>query len=211
MTASSPSVVPWTALLLMGPSGVGKTTAAQTLAGRYGVPWLGADDVRIALQRVARPCHHPDLHFFLTTPDVWSLPVPQLVDGWIGVARVVSSALEEIIAHHLAVSAVGPLIIEGDGILPALAARASFGGIHAAPGCIQGVLVDEPDADALLQQMLLRGRGFAIEPSATQRAMALAACQFGRWLRAEADRHTIPVVPSRPLSTLADRIEVALQ
>ena len=39
----------WSVLLLGGPSGVGKTTAARTLAAQLGVAWLMVDDLRRAL------------------------------------------------------------------------------------------------------------------------------------------------------------------
>lgn len=40
----------WTVLLIGGPSGRGKTTAARRIGTRLGVPWLQVDDLRLALQ-----------------------------------------------------------------------------------------------------------------------------------------------------------------
>src|SRR5688572_10832032 len=116
----------WRVLLIGGGSGVGKTVLARKLAQRFGVSLVLADDIRMAVQRIATPDQHPALHYFLTQEDVWNQPIDVLLAGWIGVAEVVSQALVAVIAHHICVPDVGPIIIEGDGVLPSLITETKF-------------------------------------------------------------------------------------
>ncbi len=110
-------------LLIGGPSGVGKTIAAQQVGIRLGMPWVQVDDLRLALQHsgAVLPEGTAALYFFLQTPNVWTLPPEQLRDALIAVGEGMAPAIEVVIANH--VDTLAPVVIEGDGILPSLFAR----------------------------------------------------------------------------------------
>src|SRR5205814_5465657 len=111
-------------------------------------------DIRMAIQRVTTPDQLPDLHYFLSTDNVWDQPPEALCAGWIAVAKTTSTALEIVIAHHLIVEDVGPLIIEGDAVLPRMAAQNVFamsGSIKS--GEVRSVFLYESDEVILLENM----------------------------------------------------------
>ncbi len=198
---------PWTVLLIGGHSGAGKTTVAYDLARRSGAACTQVDDIRLALQQVITPAERPALHFFLATPDVWRRPPAELCAGLIAVGELVSAALDIVIAHHLATAR--PLILEGDGIVPALAAQSSFGGVEHGDR-VRAVFLVEPDVAVVQAGMLSRGRGYDDRSAAEQAAQARMNRLYGRWLHQEAERMGLPVLPSRPWPTLADRIIAAI-
>jgi len=68
------------------------------------------------------------------------------------------------------------------------------------------VIIIEPDEDALLKNMLARGRGVDILTSQEQRTEAHAKWLYGQWLVEEARRYHVPFVTSRPWETLLERI-----
>jgi 2-phosphoglycerate kinase len=200
----------WRVLLVGGASGVGKTVAARVVARRLGISQLYVDDVRMAIQRVTTPEQQPALFYFLQ-PQVWQQPPEALLAGFMGVAEALVPALEAIIAHHVGVPSVDPVLIEGDGIAPALAATTIlhnllFGGSMPLEGKLRAVYVDEPSEEELLAHMLERGRGFEASPSDEQRRIAHACWRYGQWLTAEAGARGVPVVPARPFASLPERI-----
>ncbi len=199
----------WKVLLIGGSSGTGKTDAARQLARRFGVSVLLADDVRMALQRATTPEQQPALHFFAGQHDVWDQPTDVLRDGWIGVMRVVSDALQAVIAHHLCVDGAGPVIVEGDAVDPRLAALERCAWCDATGG-VRSVLLVEPEETALLGNMRHRGRGFDEFSLREQINFARGASQFGQWLRAESEGCGLPVLTCRPWDTLAARIVEAV-
>jgi hypothetical protein len=178
-----------------------------------GVSQLYVDDVRMALQRMTTPEQHPALFYFLQ-PQVWQEPPEALLTGFIGVAEALVPALEAIIAHHVGVPSVDPVVIEGDGIAPALAATTVlhhllWGGSMPLEGKMRAVYVDEPSEEELLAHMLERGRGFEASPSDEQRRIAYACWRYGQWLIAEARARGTPVVSARPFASLPERILAA--
>jgi hypothetical protein len=66
--------------------------------------------------------------------------------------------------------------------------------------------VTEPDEEALLQNMLTRGRGIETMTMQEVRTEAHAKVLFGQWISDEAQRLGLPVIESRPFDTLAQRI-----
>ena len=133
---------------------------------------------------------------------MWSRPPEELCDRLIAVGRVVSDALEIVVAHHVATDA--PLVLEGDDLLPAMAARGSFASLDVGRR-VRAVVLVEPDEAAILDAMLARGRGVDRHTEREQRTQARASWLYGEWLRREAEAHGIPVIEPRPWATLLDR------
>lgn len=187
-------------LLLGGSSGVGKTRLAAELARRLGIGWLSADDIRLVLQRATRGTALPTLHAFFD--DLPQLDAATIATRYRAVAAIVSDALEIIVAHHVATAL--PVLIEGDTILPALAAQRSFAGL-AVPSAVRAVFLVEPDPVQLRQNTLDRGRGAEALPAEELEAHLGFSWQYGQWLAGEAAALHLPVVEARPYATLLTR------
>jgi len=192
-------------LLLGGPSGVGKTIVARQLGLRLGISWLQVDDLRLALQwsRVTFPRETAALYFFEETPGIWNLPPERLRDGLIAVGEVISPAIEVVITNHVDTKA--PIIIEGDGILPSLFARPEVRD-RAAGGHGRAVFLVEPEEEMLFTNTLARRRGIAERTENELRTEARAKWLYGQWLTSEAQHYGMPVLESRPWSTLLERL-----
>ncbi len=195
-------------LLIGGASGVGKTSVAKQLGLRLGRSWLYLDDVRLAFQRsrVTLPEKTEALYFFEETPAVWTLPPEHLRDGLIGVGQVLSPALEVIIENH--VDTAAPVVIEGDAILPSLWSRPSVRD-RVSKGRVQVVFLIETEEEAMLTNVLARGRGVGTRPETELWTEARAKWLYGQWLAEEANRFGLPVMEPRPWSTLVARILTA--
>ncbi len=204
----------WKVLLIGGSSAIGKTTVARALGRRLGVSVIPADDIRLAVQQMTTTAAHPHLHYFLDDPHIWRQPPEVLRDGFIAVSRAVSPAVESVVAHHV-VTDVGPIILEGDNILPGMAAQGHFSDIRFFAGLecgddVRSVFLVEPDEEALLHNARARGRGFDDLPVEEQRTIVRAVWLYGQWVRQEAEAHGLPVVPVRPWMTLTDRVLAAI-
>ena len=179
-------------LLIGGPSGVGKTTVAAQVARRLDVPWLMVDDLRLALMRSGLPI-----------PDNPHAGAFDPADGLVAVGEAVAPAIEVVIENH--VDQRLPVVIEGDGILPSLFERESVR-TRATGGRVRVIYLAEPDQDALYANLVARGAdGWRDD----LRWYARRSAAYGEWLRAEAERRGLPVVPTRPRHTVVDRILTA--
>jgi 2-phosphoglycerate kinase len=199
---------PWRILLIGGGSGTGKTRTAELVAGRFGIPWLQVDDFRLALQRATTADQHPALHYFLAEEPLWARPEEELVEALKEIARLMSAALEIVIAHHLSLGQ--PVVIEGDALDPRMAAGTHFAG-HEAAGLVRSVVLVEPHEDAVLAAMEARGPRGGTGDEATLPAQARVAWLYGQWLQGEALRLGLPVVSARPYERLAARVEKDLR
>ena len=201
----------WRVLLIGGPSGVGKTVVARTLGRRLGASWLQVDDIRLAFQRAgARLPNEADtraLNYFIQTSDVWSQAPELLRDALLAVGEALAPALEVIIENHVDTDA--PVIIEGDGILPSLLARPPVAE-RVARGHVRAVFLVETSREALYRNMLDRGRGYELAPEAARRAEARAKWLYSYWIEQEATRLRLPVITSRPWTSLPRRVLSAL-
>lgn len=202
----------WRVLLIGGSTGVGKTSLARALSQRFGVPLLLADDIRMSIQAVTTPEQLPTLHYFFSHEHIWDQPVEALVNGWFGVAETVSKALEMVIAHHVVVEGVGPIIIEGDGILPGLCTKHEFawsGPVEA--GKVRSFFIHEAEEAVLLDNVRRRGRGFDTISPAQQINFGRAAASFGDQIAKQAEALMIPVLSCHPWETLQERALQSLE
>jgi 2-phosphoglycerate kinase len=194
-------------ILIGGSSGTGKTQTATELARRHHATLLLADDLRLALQREISASQNPALHFFESDNYLSRLSATEIRDGLIGVATVISHALEIVVAHHLHTEL--PVVIEGDGILPSLAAASSFAGREAS-GRVRSVFLIETDPTEIVSNSLKRGRGAESRPPEEQKRLGESSVLFGGWIALEAKRLQLPAISARPWSTLLDRAETAV-
>jgi 2-phosphoglycerate kinase len=192
----------WIVLLIGGPAAVGKTSAAKRIATISGATLLQADDVWLALQRAIDPKDSPLLHTF-SSPEVWQRSSAELVALKRELAALVSSSLELVVAHHLRVE--DRVVIEGVWITPEFAARGEYAGT-APGGRRRAVFVLEEDAARIKDTLLQRGRGFDDWTSADRDAMAAMQAGYAKWLRTQALMRSVPIVESRPVLRLAERI-----
>src|SRR5262245_35518977 len=206
----------WRVLLIGGNSGAGKTVVAQALARRFGISVLLVDDVRLAIQQMTTPEPLPDLHLFVSDQQAALLTPELMCDGLVVVGRAMAPALKIIVAHHVVVAGAGPIIIEGDGILPELASQRRFQELKHFWGLqtgreVRAVFLFEPDEDAIFENMQARDRGYQDLAPDQQRTIARASWLYGRWLQQEALAHDLSAVPSRPWETLIDRVLAAIE
>lgn len=203
--------VGWRVLLIGGNSGVGKTFIARELVRPLGIPFIMADDIRIALQQATTAVHNPNLHVFLGYEEAqWQQPETILRD-WITVANEMIKPLKAIMAHHIFVEEAGQLIIEGDSILPALARQQTF---NDAPGSnkvvigekVQAIFMIEDNEEKILSNLRQRDRGISAVSEKQQAAFARASALYARWLAQEARANQIPVLAAEPRENIMERI-----
>lgn len=204
----------WRVLLIGGNSGAGKTRVAQALANRFNRPHLLVDDVRMVIQQMTTPAEQPAIHYFLVHPTIWQKPPEALCEGFITVGNALARPLSVVIAHHVFVESAGPAILEGDGILPSLAAQRNFANMHFTPAVVtnevRSLFLIESDEEAILRNMRQRGRGFENVPLKEQETLVRASWLYGQWLRRQADHYGLPAIESRPWETLLERVLRAL-
>lgn len=194
-------------LVILGASGTGKSTVAESLSRRLGRTWLQCDDLRLMLQfsgllrQEAEDC----LNIFLA-PDAWKLSTSDLVDGLIRVTELLEPALRVIIHSHVVTDA--PMILEGDGIHPRLAIGDVLRPL-VDDGTIRFCCLSTPPKDVLLANMVARNRGMDGLGDEERAAQATVYSAFGAWLEHESGKAHIPIVPSLPHESLADRVLAA--
>lgn len=199
----------WRVLLIGGNSGSGKTIISQALASRFDRPLLLVDDFRMVIQQMSTPAEQPGIHYFLVHPTIWQKPPEALCDGFITVGNALTRPLSVVIAHHVFVESAGPAILEGDGILPALAAQRNFANMHFSPAVVtnevRSLFLIESDEEIILRNMRQRGRGFEHFSPKEQETLVRASKLYGQWLRRQADHYGLPVIEARPWETLLER------
>lgn len=210
-----PAPAPWQVLLVGGSSGVGKTAATQQLARHLGVSQLLVDDVRLALQEFTSAEQYPDLHHLELALGAGGLSAEEICSGLIRVGELLVAPLATIIAHHVVVAGVGPVIIEGDGVTPQLATKTDFAGQKFFWGLrladqVRSLFIVEPEEDVILANMRARGRGFDQLVPDEQRTEAHASWLYGQWLQREAAARGLAVIPARPWETLGARMSATL-
>jgi 2-phosphoglycerate kinase len=193
---------PWQVLLLGGASGTGKTAVSYRLAHYFGVGLTEVDDFQALLERMTTPEQQPVLHFWRTHPAPDQLSATEIFEQGLEVGRVIASGLDAVIANHLEEQT--PVVLEGDFIHPALAAQKTFSGISN-NGQVRAVFLYEDDEQQLLANFLQR------EPeSGPQVVRARVSWLYGQWLKQEAQRYNLPVLPARPWDTIFERMIAAV-
>jgi 2-phosphoglycerate kinase len=198
--------VAWDVLLIGGGGGTGKTTAAAQVAARVGAAFGQVDDFRLVLQRSLPPDVAPGLHFFLDR-DVAPHMLADALAAQRAIANFMTHALEPVIAHHVETRL--RLVLEGDAILPSLALQSRHAGI-ATLGRVAAVYLEEPDRAVIAANVRRRDCGFRALRREGKEAMVSLQHGHGAWLCEEARRVGVPVLPSRPWTTLAQRILLAV-
>jgi len=191
---------PWKVLLIGGSSGVGKTVVARELAAHLSLSLLLLDDIRLALQQATSKETNPELHVFLDYRAEQWRNAESIYADWIAVGKAMIKPLDAIISHHIVVPDVGPLIIEGDGILPIASSQILE------PKDVCAVFIVEQDEQQLLQNLRSRGRGFNDWDEIEQKGFAHASWLYGRWLAQEAKKLDLPVIDAGPQQTLLERL-----
>ena len=182
---------PWTALLIGGASGAGKTSVSYRVAQHFGVGITEVDDFQVVLEKMTTPEQQPVLHFWNTHPNPMSLSPEEIYKQGIEIGQVMMPALKAVIENHI--ESQQPIVLEGDFILPVLAAQY--------PGHVRGVFIYEPDESQILANYLSR------EPeSGPQEFRARVSWLKGEWLKQEAERLGVTVLASRPWDTLLSRL-----
>ena len=194
-------VTQWRILLIGGSSATGKTSVARKLCHQYRVPLLLVDDVRLALQAITSPASHPEIHTFVSPDTKAFQSADSVFQGLIAVAEAMEPALRAIIAHHIAVGDAGPLVLEGDGLLPRIASAEHLSGQVEFPGgvaksSIAGVFLIEDDHDRLRASMEMRDRGFNALSDSEQAALVEGSFRFGQFLKDQAQQYGVEVIDS---------------
>ena len=124
-----------------------------------------------------------------------------LIGGHSGVGKTV-------VANHVATDT--PTIFEGDGVLPALAARRVFANRDAGTS-VRAVFLIEEYKTRLFRSAMERGRGFELLTPGHQRHQVRVSWLYGQWLKQEVVCYGLPVVTPHPWETLAERIVNVIQ
>ncbi len=180
----------------------GKTSVSYRLARHFGAGITEVDDFQALLERMTTREQQPAIHFWRTHPAPEQLSVAETVRHLLEQGEAMMPGLEGVIANHLETST--PLVLEGDFLLPRLAAQASFSGL-ASGGRVRGVVLHEPDEQQFVANYLSR------EPeSGPQVRRAHVSWLHGLRLREEAEKHGLPVVLARPWDTVLERLIAAV-
>ena len=195
MSETDLNELPWSVLLLGGPSGVGKTSASYALARRFGVGICEIDDLHIVAKAMTTPAQQPVLHRWDTDPRAHALSAERILELHIAVCRVMSPSIEAVVSNHVETNT--PIVLEGDYVLPEVLPRVG--------SRVAAVFLYEPDETQIVRNFARR------EPDGGEQAKrARVSWLFGRWLKEECARHGAIALPPRPWNTLLDRIVEAI-
>jgi 2-phosphoglycerate kinase len=193
---------PWDVLLVGGPSGAGKSSLAYPLAREQGLPVLEIDDIICALQAMTTPEQQPELFYWQTHPGALAAPADEIMRQGIALTAAVEPALAAVVGNHLETNM--PVVIEGDFLRPSFAVQSRYAD-QSAGTRVRGIFVMEDDPGQIVANYAAR------EPDAgDQKVRAEVSVAWSRWLAAEAQRHGVPAIASRPWTDLIARAYAAL-
>jgi 2-phosphoglycerate kinase len=193
----------WLVLLIGGASGSGKTSVSYRLAQHFGIGITEVDDIYTAVMHMTTPEQQPILYYWDTHPEAQHFSAEEIVKLHLATCHQLIPAFEAVIANHLEGNV--PLVLEGDWLLPSLAAQPSFGGF-ANEGRVRGLFLHEDDEEQFVQNYLLR------EPvEGRQEGRARVSWLHSRWLQQQALETGCLVVPARPWENSFERILKSLE
>lgn len=186
----------WDVLLIGGASGVGKTSVSYRIARHAGVGITEIDDFQVVLERMTSPDEYPEFHLWRRDPGAFLAMLEDEKLGFmIRYSTRMGEALEYVIANHLEDGP--PIVLEGDFLLPSLAAKPVYDDVPAA-GRVQALFIYEPDEQQIARNYLAR-------EGEDQPERARLSWRYSEWLRDEAERLGLAVLPSRPWDSLLER------
>jgi 2-phosphoglycerate kinase len=192
----------WDVLLVGGPSGAGKSSLAYPLARELGIPVLEIDDMVCALQAVTTPEQQPELFYWQTHPEALAAPADEIMRQGIALTAALEPAVAAVVGNHLETDM--PVVIEGDFLRPSFTIQSRYADQPAGTR-VRGIFVLEDDPAQIVANYAAR------EPDVgEQRARAEVSVAWSRWLAAEAQRHAVPAIASRPWTNLIARANAAL-
>ncbi len=191
----------WQVLLLGGASGVGKSQISYRLARHFGVGLTEVDDFQVILEAMTSPVDFPEFHFWRTQPEVANhMGEEEHLAFGRRYAQRMSQAIELVIANHL--ESRTPVLLEGDFIMPALAAQSRFGDFDAA-GQVRALFLYEDDEDQIRRNYLAR-------EAEDQPERARISWRQSNSIRQDAERLGLPAIPARPWDTVLERAIAAI-
>lgn len=183
----------WQVLLIGGASGSGKTSLSYRLAHHFGVGITEADDIHQAIMSMTTPEQQPILFRWRVDPAVRQWPAERILEHFLDVCTQMAPAYEAVIANHLEPDI--PLVLEGDYLLPALAAQSTFGGFPN-NGRVRGLFVHEEDEEQFIYNYLQR------EPAqGRQSRRARVSWLHSQWLVQQVAEVGGIILPARPWAT----------
>ncbi|MDP6666576.1 MAG: isopentenyl transferase family protein [Dehalococcoidia bacterium] len=211
--------MPWKILLIGGSTGTGKTRLAQELGRELRVSVLQVDDLRLGLQAITTETSHPALHSFTGASAEKTLNNPEsIVEGYLSVAEIMEPAVRAVMSHHIDVADTGPLIIEGDGILPRLGSVEYLRQVdswfqNVADDTVRSLFLVEEDLQQLRANMYGRARGDGNAPGdreGDRSILSQGGWRLGQKFKIDAGTYSVPVILSRPFDGLLQRALDAL-
>ena len=189
--------------MIGGSAAVGKTTAARAVAARYCVSVLPVDAFWLALKAATNSGSHPELHYFDPSDEgMFGLTAEYLCERHIKSAEAISQAMDPVIEYYLWER--WPVIVEGAWITPAAARRWTR-----QSEAVRALFIHEPDMDEVLAAMIARSGKRNPTPRKKGKGLSEVLWLFGNWVREQALAERLPVVDTRPRTTLADRVLAA--
>lgn len=189
-------------VLIGGSAGSGKTTLARSLAGELGAGWLQVDSVWLALKAAADPASAAfrllDVAERMADGDESDEDV---LAAQVAAARAVCAVLPDVLAFELDSHRV--LVADGAWLLPSFVA-----GLELPETEVHCVFLahSDPEGVAVALAPRLDGR----PPEQRHLRMNRRIWQYGLWLADQARNHRLPVVESRPFSSLMPRARAVL-
>lgn len=195
-------------ILLGGMPTVGKSTLAEGLSRRLGLPWISTDQIRTIMREVAPRADRPtlfnpegyDAERFLTEHSVQAIVDLEIGQGeatWPGIRRLIDDDY----------TWTSGFIIEGVNVLPHLVAR-DYRGAEA----VRAVFLGDDDADRV--RRVAFGRGIwddaGAYPDEVKEREVDWVLAFGERLRGEAAAHGLPWVRVHQDGHDVDRVLGAL-
>jgi len=186
----------WSAILIGGTSGVGKTYLAQQLGERYGISHMDADDLRIGLRTITTRETHPELFTFVDNQNYLAEFIEEeFVKKLLKVGATVSLAMDDIISRHVGFDE--KIIIDGDSIIPSLLAKRSQEGIKAI------FLYD--DFENIRERQLKRNRNKKRTPEKMETNSRFSYA-YSEALRIQAEEYGFQTIKASPIETLFERV-----